>query len=69
MKKILVILIIGLLIICGFGVQGLFFENSLEEPTNTDLGDIFLDLKMEVLMKLLKFPSLSVCVIEGDEVT
>ena len=68
MKKILSIIIITLLIICSLGVQGLFFEKTSEETTNTDLGDIFFDIKMSIFMRLVKFPSLSACIIEGDEV-
>ena len=73
MKKILSIIILGLLVGCSFGVQGVFFKQTCNEASETtttnDLGDIFFDLKMEVLMKLSKFPSLSACIIEGDEVT
>ena len=69
MMKILSILIIVLLIICSFGVQGLFFEKTLEETTNTGLGDFFLDLKISFLMKLFHYPSFSACIIEEDEIT
>ena len=69
MEKILSIIILGLLIGCCFGVQGLFFEKTAEESATIDLGDFFFDLKMEVLMKLAKFPSLSACIIKGNEVT
>ncbi len=68
MKKILSIIIMGLLISFSFGVQGLFFEKATDKTITTDLGDIFFDLKMEVLMKLAKFPSLSACIIDGDKV-
>jgi len=69
MKKILSIIIIGILIGCSFGVQGLFLKKPSEETTNTDLGDFFFDKKIELFMTLAKFPSLSACVIEGDQVT
>ncbi len=68
MKKIISILIINLLIICSFGVQGILFEKTSEETTNTGFGDFFFNLKMSFLMKRAKFPSLSACIIEGDEV-
>jgi len=67
MKKILSIIVIILFICCSFEVQGLFFEKTSTEITNTDLGDIFFDQKMKVLMKLSKFPSLSACIIDGDK--
>jgi CubicO group peptidase (beta-lactamase class C family) len=72
MKKILSIIIIGILIGCSFGVQGVFLKQRTTEATETataNLGDFLFDKKMEVLMKLSKFPSLSACIIEGDEVT
>jgi CubicO group peptidase (beta-lactamase class C family) len=72
LKKIVSIIIIGLLIICSFGVKGLFFENTSNETTettNSDITDFFFDLKMKLFMKLTKYPSLSACVIEDDEVT
>ena len=69
MKKIISIVIIGLLTGCSFGVQGLFFEKTAEESATTDLGDFFFDKKIELFMTLAKFPSLSACIINGDEVT
>jgi CubicO group peptidase (beta-lactamase class C family) len=69
MKKILSTIIIFTLISCSFGVQGLFFEKKLEKPTTTDFGDLFFDIKIKILMKLSKFPSLSACTIEDDQVT
>ena len=69
MKKIISIIIISLLIGCSFGVQGLFFEKPTEKTKTTGLGDIFFNLKMGVLMRLAKFPSLSACIIDGDTVT
>ena len=69
MKKVLSIIIIYLLICCNFGVQGIVSEKKSTETMATDIGDVFFNLKMEILMKLSKFPSLSTCVIEGDEVT
>jgi CubicO group peptidase (beta-lactamase class C family) len=68
MKKILSIIIISLLIGCSFGVQGLFFEKPTEKTKTTGFGDIFFNLKMRVLMKLAKFPSISACIIDGDSV-
>lgn len=69
MKKILSIIIICILISCCFSVQGVFFKNSSEKPTTKCLSDFFFDLKMELFMRLSKFPSLSACTIEGDDVT
>ena len=69
MKKILSIIIIGFLIGCSFGVQGIRFKQSSEETTTTDLGDFFFDRKMEFLMELGLLPSTSTCIIEDDEVT
>ena len=68
MKKILSIIIIGLLLCCSFGVQGLFFEKLTKNTRTTDLGDILFDKKIELLMKLSKFPSLSACIIDGESV-
>ena len=59
MKKILSIIIIGILIGCSFGVQGLIFEKSKEKTTNTVLGDFFLDNETELFMKPGYIPSLS----------
>jgi CubicO group peptidase (beta-lactamase class C family) len=67
-KKILSIIIISILLGCSFGVQGLFFENSSEEPITANLGDVFFNLKMKVFMKLGHLPSLSACIIDGNEV-
>ena len=72
MKKILSIIIIGLLVGCSFGVQGVFLKQRTTEATETatvDLGDFLFDKKIELFMKLAKVPSISSCVIEGDEVT
>jgi len=72
MKKIISIIIIGFLIVCGFGVQGIFFKNMSTEASDkitSDISDFFYDKKMEFLMRLSKFPSLSACIIEGDQVT
>jgi CubicO group peptidase (beta-lactamase class C family) len=49
-------------------VQGLFFEKTIEKTTPTDFGDIIFDKKIELFMRLAKFPSLSACIIDGDEV-
>ncbi len=68
MKKIVSIMIIGILLVCSFGVQGLFFEKPIEKTTPTDLGDILFDKKIELFMRLSKFPSLSACIIDGDTV-
>ena len=71
MKKILSIIIIGFLIGCSFGVQGVFLKQIVSESsetTTTDLGDFLFDKKIELFMKLAKMPSISSCVIEGDEV-
>jgi hypothetical protein len=68
MKKIISIIIISLLIGCSFGVQGLFFEKPTEKTKTTGLGDVFFNLKMGVLMRLAKFPSLSACIIDADSV-
>jgi len=73
MKKIVSIIIIGILISCSFGVQGIFFERktSTDESIETvtiGINDLLFDKKMEVLMKLAKFPSISACIIEEDEV-
>ena len=72
MRKIVSIIIISILIGCSFGVQGVFLKQTISESSETtimDLGDFLFDKKMEVLMKLAKFPSLSACIIEGDQVT
>jgi len=42
-------------------------SNILTEQ-RSNLRDIFFDLKMSFFMKLAKFPSLSACIIDGDEV-
>jgi CubicO group peptidase (beta-lactamase class C family) len=69
MEKILSIIVIGLLIICSFGVKGIIFKiTSDETTTNNGINDTIFDLKMSFLMKLFHFPSLSACVIKGDEV-
>jgi len=71
MKKVPSIIIIGLFIVCSFGVEGVLFKQTCteaSETTTTGLGDFFFDLKMEILMKLSKFPSLSACIIKGSEV-
>jgi CubicO group peptidase (beta-lactamase class C family) len=69
MKKIISIILIGLLIGCSFSVQGIFFDKTSEETTTSGLSYFFFDKKMELFMKLAKYPSLSACIIEGDEVT
>jgi CubicO group peptidase (beta-lactamase class C family) len=68
MKKIVSIFIIGFLIIGSFGVQGLFFDKTSDKTINKVIKDILFDKKIEFFMKLAKFPSLSTCIIEGDEV-
>jgi CubicO group peptidase (beta-lactamase class C family) len=68
MIKIVSIIIIGFLISYSFGVQGVIFEKPTDIKTTTDFGDIFFDLKMEVFMKLAKFPSISACIIDGNNV-
>jgi len=71
MKKIISFIIIGILIGCSFGVQGLFlkqiFSESSEKAT-IGISDFFFDKKIEFLMKLAKYPSLSACIIKGDEI-
>ena len=69
MKKILSIIVISLIICSCFGVQGFIFEKRSDGTTNIDISDFFFDKKIELLMKLAKFPSLSACIIEDDEVT
>jgi CubicO group peptidase (beta-lactamase class C family) len=68
MKKIFSIIIIGI-IFCSFGVQGFIFKKTRSEPINIDIKDIIFDLKMSFFIRLARFPSLSACIIEGDEVT
>ncbi|VVB62249.1 D-aminopeptidase [uncultured archaeon] len=68
MKKITSIIIIGILLGCSFSVQGFLFEKPTEKTTITDLKDILFDKKIEVCMRLAKFPSLSACIIDGDKV-
>jgi CubicO group peptidase (beta-lactamase class C family) len=68
MKKILSIIVIGILISCSIVVQGIISEKKSTETMTNGIGDVFFDLKMEILMKLSKFPSLSACVIDEDEV-
>jgi len=69
MKKILSIITISHLIICCFGVQGISFEKTSSETTNNVSNYALFNQKISFLMKLAKFPSLSACVIDGDEVT
>jgi len=72
MKKILSIIIIGILISCSFGVQGIFFKNTSTEASNkitSGISDFFFDKKMEFFMKLGHLPSISASIIESDEVT
>ena len=69
MKKLISIIVIGLLIGCSFGVQGVFLKKPSEETTNTDLDDFLFDKKIELLMKMGRLPSLSASIINGDEVT
>jgi len=68
MKKIITMIIICILIIFSLGVQGLIFDKTSTEATNNSLNDIFFNTKIELFMRLAKFPSLSACVIDGDEV-
>jgi CubicO group peptidase (beta-lactamase class C family) len=68
LEKILTIIIITLLIICSFGAHGFSFEKTSLKTTNTILNDVLFDLKMSFFMKLAKFPSLSACIIKGEEV-
>ena len=69
MKKILSIVVIMFLLICSFGVQGLLYEKKPVEIKNTSLDDFLFDKKIEILMRLSRFPSIAACVIEGNEVT
>lgn len=69
MKKIASIIIIGLIVGCSFVVQGIFYERTLTEKTNNNINDIIFDQKIQLFMKLAKFPSLSACIIDGNEVT
>lgn len=66
MKKILSIITIFLLIICCFTVQS---EAYKKQNSNNKINDLFFDQKISFFMKIAKFPSLSACIIEGDEVT
>jgi len=68
MKKILSICIISLFIFCSFNVQGSFFEKTSSKTTNTGLKDILFNLVVSLLMKKAHYPSLSACVINGDNV-
>jgi len=59
MKKILSIIIIGFLIGCSFGVQGIFFKQKfteLSETLNLDKIDLYFDKKTEIMQKLVNFP-------------
>jgi CubicO group peptidase (beta-lactamase class C family) len=49
-------------------VQGFILEKPIEKTTPTDLRDILFDKKIELFMRLSKFPSLSACIIDGDKV-
>jgi len=69
MKKIISIIIMGLLICCSFGVQGVFYEKQSSETTNTSLNDVILNLKISTLLKLFHYPSFSACIIEDNEIT
>ena len=69
MKKILIIFTIGVLLIGGIGVQGVNNEKLPSITTITDINDILFDLKIKLFMRLSKFPSLSACIIDEDEVT
>jgi CubicO group peptidase (beta-lactamase class C family) len=69
MKRIISILIISILIICSFSVQGIFFEKTSKQPITSNLDDFLFDKKIELFMKIAKFPSLSASIIDSDEVT
>jgi CubicO group peptidase (beta-lactamase class C family) len=68
MKKILSIIILSLLISSTIAVQATFIQNKPIHIETSGFGDFFFNKKIEVLMRLSKFPSLSMCIIKGDEV-
>lgn len=68
MKKILSIIIIILFIVCSIGGQATFFQNKSINIKTIGLGDFFFNKKIELLMQLSKFPSLSTCIIRGENV-
>lgn len=59
MKKVLPIIIIGILFSSSIVVQGAFFEKISEEKKSFGNNDILFDKKIELLMKLSKFPYFS----------
>ena len=74
-RKCLATIIIFLIIGTSFVSVSANIINNDQNKSNipneqiSGLKDIFFDLKMKVLMRLAKFPSLSVYIIENDEVT
>jgi CubicO group peptidase (beta-lactamase class C family) len=74
-NKFLVIIIVFLFIGASFASvsASLIVDNQVKSYIPKDqksgLEDIFFDLKMSLLIKLALYPSLSACIINGDEVT
>jgi len=75
LNKFFVIIIVFLFIGTSFvsGSVNLIVDNQIKSNISQEqrlgLKDIFFDLKMSILIKLALYPSLSACIINGDEIT
>ncbi|UCF50605.1 MAG: serine hydrolase [Thermoplasmatales archaeon] len=74
-KKIFLSIILSLFICSSFiSVSGIFVTDNLdkinlENEKTTGIKEIIFDMKMKFLIKLTRFPSISACIINEDEVT
>jgi len=71
LATIIVFLFLGTSLISASGdlIANDPIKSNIPNEQRSGLKDILFDLKMLLLMKIAKFPSLSACVIEDDEVT
>ncbi len=69
LNKSLVIIIIFAIICSSFiSISASSTQDIKNKSGNNDLNDILFDLKMSFLMKFAKFPSISTCIINEDQV-